>query len=490
MSAVLPYLLLGAPLAAAIWIPFTGRRPNLREAGSLVAAFVMAALGITIAATVAGGDNVEAVVAPLVPGAPLHLRADALGAFFAAMASGLWALTTIYSIGYMRGAGEKHQTRYYFWFAICLFAVGGLALSANLATFFLFYELLTIATYPLVVHKGNDEALAAGRQYLTYALTAGLLLLVGIIWTYGLAGHLDLVPGGILPHDAGRGTLWTLFALFALGVAVKAGVMPLHSWLPSAMVAPTPVSALLHAVAVVKAGVFGVARVVGWVFGPELLGDIGAGEVLAWFAAVTILVSSLIALVQDNLKRRLAFSTVGQLSYCVLGLALLTPSALTGGMFHILGHGLMKITLFFCAGAIYVTTHKKYVSQLDGIGRQMPFTMGAFAVAAVGLAGFPPLIGFTGKWWIMQGCIESGQPVFAVILAISGVLNIAYLFPIVLRAFLRSSDDHPALREASLPLLLPLLVTAGLSLVLGVAPDAIGHFASLVGEAVSEVSAP
>lgn len=488
MSEALPLLLLGAPLAGAAWIVATGKRPNLREAGSLGAALAMAVFAALIATRVADGGEVEAVLFPLVPGASLHLSADGLGAFFAMMASGLWAITTLYSIGYMRGAKEQHQTRYYFWFAICLFAVGGLSLSANLPTFFLFYELLTIATYPLVVHKQSPEAIRAGRQYLAYAITAGLLLLVAIIWTQQLTGTYDLRAGGMFPDDAPVASLWILFALFTAGVAVKAGVMPLHSWLPSAMVAPTPVSALLHAVAVVKAGVFGVARVVGWIFGPETLGDLGAGTVLAWFAAVTILVSSLIALLQDNLKRRLAFSTIGQLSYCVLGLALLTPAAMTGGMFHMLGHGLMKITLFFCAGAIYVTTKKQRVSQLDGIGRQMPLTMIAFGVAAIGLAGFPPLVGFVGKWFILEGTIDSGQLLFSAILIVSGVLNIAYLFPIVLRAFFRTSPDHPRRAEARPALLIPLLITATLAVVVGLFPDTPIAFLSLVSDAAAEVS--
>jgi len=487
MNAWLPLLLLFAPLAGALWIVAAAKRPNLREAGSLVSAAVMAVAGALIVLRTADGDPVGVTLLPLVPGAPLELRADGLGAFFAMMASCLWLLTTLYSIGYMRGAKEKAQTRYYFWFAVCLMSVAGLSLSANLPTFFVFYELLTIATYPLVVHKQNAEAIAAGRQYLAYALTAGLVLLVAILWTHALGGSLDLQAGGVLPGDVPPSVISALFILFIAGVSVKAGVMPLHSWLPSAMVAPTPVSALLHAVAVVKAGVFGVARVIGWVFGPEVLGDHGGATVLAWFAAVTILVSSLIALLQDNLKRRLAFSTVGQLSYCVLGLALLTPDSMAGGMFHMLGHGLMKITLFFCAGAIYVTTKKTNVSQLDGIGRQMPFTMIAFAIAAIGLAGFPPLVGFTGKWLILQGTIETGQLAFAAILIISGVLNIAYLFPIVLRAFFRESPDHPRLSDARPALLAPLLITATLALVVGLFPDAPFQLLALVRHSAGEV---
>ncbi|MGM0574885.1 MAG: proton-conducting transporter membrane subunit [Myxococcota bacterium] len=488
MNALLPLLLLAAPLAGALWIVAFARRPNLREAGSLLAAGVMAVVAGLIVTRVAAGDSVEVVLLDLVPGAPLHLRADGLGAFFAFMASGLWAITTVYSIGYMRGAREHAQTRYYFWFAVCLLAVAGLTLSANLVTFFVFYELLTVATYPLVVHKQSAEAIRAGRKYLAYALTAGLLLLAAIIWTHELAGEFALRPGGILPPDIPRGSLWALFGLFIGGVAVKAGVMPLHSWLPSAMVAPTPVSALLHAVAVVKAGVFGVARVVGWVFGPTLLADLGGAEVLAWFAASTIVLSSLIALLQDNLKRRLAFSTIGQLSYCVLGLALLTPEAMAGGMFHMLGHGLMKITLFFCAGAIYVTTKKTRVSQLDGIGRQMPYTMIAFGVAAVGLAGFPPLVGFTAKWFLLEGTTATGHTAFSVALVLSGVLNIAYLFPIVLRAFFRSSPDHAERADARPALLAPLLVTAALTIVIGLAPDALLPLWSLVAEAAAEVT--
>jgi multicomponent Na+:H+ antiporter subunit D len=483
MNVWLPLALLGAPLAAAFWVLLMRRRANAREAGSIVAALAMTLFAALIGDLVLRGEPVEVVIAPLVPGAALHLRADRLGALFAGMASGLWFLTTIYSIGYMRGLGEHAQTRYYFWFSICLLATGGLALSANLVTFFLFYELLTLATYPLVIHSGTEKAISAGRMYLAYTLGAGLMLLVGILWVGVAAGDLELRPGGVLPATMSRGDLSAIFALLVVGVAVKAAIMPLHSWLPAAMVAPTPVSALLHAVAVVKAGVFGVARVVGWVFGPERAADIGAAEVLAWAAAVTILVSSAIALLQDDLKRRLAFSTVGQLSYCVLGFALLTPSGHAGGAFHMLAHGLMKITLFFCVGAIYVTTHKTRVSQLDGIGRQMPVTMAAFAVGALGLAGFPPVAGFTSKWLLLKGTAEAGQLAFAVILSISSVLNIAYFMPIIVRAYLRPSPDHPRLLEARPALLVPLVVTAALSLLVGLDPEQPARVVAVIASA-------
>ncbi len=486
MSA-LPIALCAAPLAAVAWIAAFRHRPNLREAGSLIAAAAMTAIAGLIAARVSAGITVEVELFPLVAGATLHLRADGLGAVFAVMASGLWLVTTVYSIGYMRARNERAQTRYYASFAVCLFAVAGLSMAANLPTLFVFYELVTLATYPLVVHAQTPAAIAAGRTYLTYALSAGLLLLVAILWTHSLTGSYELCAGGVIPASVGPGTIAALFGLYIVGVGVKAGVMPLHAWLPAAMVAPTPVSALLHAVAVVNAGVFGVARVIGWVFGPDALAAAGAADVLAWFAAATIVVSSLIALAQDNLKRRLAYSTIGQLSYCVLGFALLTPDGAIGGGFHMLGHGLMKITLFFCAGAIYVTTGKQRVSQLDGIGRQMPLTMIAFTVAAIGLSGFPPIAGFVGKWYLLQGTAATGDLVFAGALVISGVLNAAYLLPISIRAFLCTSPDHPRRADARPALLVPLVVTASLSVVVGVAPDAAAHALTLVTNAVAEV---
>jgi multicomponent Na+:H+ antiporter subunit D len=405
---------------------------------------------------------------------------------FAALASGLWLLTTVYSIGYVRALDEPRQTRYFACFALCLFATVGLALAGNLLTFFAFFEILTVAAYPLVVHKGTEEAARAGRIYLLYTLTGGTALLGAVVWTSALAGTLEFRPGGILPADTAPAALWGLFALFVVGCGVKAAIVPLHTWLPLAMIAPTPVSALLHAVAVVKAGVFGVVRIVGFVFGPELLGNMGAAGVLAGLALTTILLASLAAAAQDNLKRLLAFSTISQLSYVVLGVALGTQTGFAGGVIHIASHALLKITLFFCAGAIYVTAHVERVSDMAGLGRRMPWTMGAFAAAAFMLAGMPPGAGFVSKWRLIEGAVQGGAWVAVLVLLAGVVLNVAYFTPVIVRAF--AGPAAPGTAEAPASLLVPLLLTAAGGLLLGLVPDGVLPVLPLALEIARSVS--
>ena len=479
-SAV-PLLAVLVSLVAAGLIVASGRRPALRETWTLAAAALKFALVLGLVPGALAGRAAEATLFDVSPGIALALRADPLGVFFALVASGLWVVTSVYSIGYVRAGGEANQTRYFASFAVCLSATIGVAFSANLLTFLIFYEILSLATYPLVIHKETPEALAAGRKYLAYALTAGGLLLVATAWTWQAAGTLEFRPGGILAGSgAGPGTIRAIFLLALAGVGVKAGIMPLHGWLPSAMVAPTPVSALLHAVAVVKSGVFGVVRLVGFVFGPELMGSLGLATVLAVFAGATVVLASLLALRQDNLKRRLAYSTVGHLSYIILGVALLSPSGLGGALLHLANHATMKITLFFCAGAIYVSLHKKNISELDGVGRDMPWTMGAFAVGALGLAGVPPVNGFVSKYLLCVGTLEAGEIAALVVLLLSGLLNAAYFFPIVHRAFFRPSRDSARGREAPASMVIPIVVVAVLSVGLGLFPNLFFDLATAV----------
>ncbi|TSA47139.1 MAG: monovalent cation/H+ antiporter subunit D family protein, partial [Deltaproteobacteria bacterium] len=369
------------------------------------------------------------------------------------------------------------QTRYFASFAVCLSATIGIAFAANLLTFVFFYEILTIATYPLVIHKETKVAIAAGRKYLVYTLTAGVLLIAATAWTYRIAGTLDFRAGGLFGNASfSPSAITVLFVLFLGGVGVKAAIMPLHSWLPAAMAAPTPVSALLHAVAVVKSGVFGVVRIVGFVFGPELMRQFGLNIFLATVAGVTIILASLLAFRQDNLKHRLAYSTVGHLSYIVLGAALLSPASLIGGLLHIANHATMKITLFFCAGAIYVRHHKEKISELDGIGKVMPWTMGAFTVGAIGLAGIPPINGFVSKWQLGLGALQADEILPLAVLVLSGLLNAGYFAPIIYRAFLKKPAvpfDHG---EASPAMVIPIVITALFSLLLGLDPDLFFHF--------------
>lgn len=479
-------------LIAAGLILVSDKYPNLREGWTLLAALGKAIIVFSMIPNVLAGQILEIAPINIAHGISLHLRVDPAGMVFAALASALWVLTSLYSIGYMRGNQEKHQTGYFAAFALALSTTMGIAFAGNLLTFFIFYELLTISTYPLVAHKRDKEAINAGRKYLAYTLIAGQLFLVSIIWTQSLAGTGEFKPGGFLTADmASTGALQLLFFLMVIGSAVKAGVMPLHGWLPSAMVAPTPVSALLHAVAVVKAGAFGVLRVVGYVFGPGLLANLGVAEILAWIAAFTIIASSLVALRQDNLKRRLAFSTIGQLSYVVLGVSLLSPLGILGGIFHIVAHACMKIVLFFCAGAIYVKTHKSNVSEMVGIGRQMPFTIGAFAIGSLGIVGLPLIVGFISKWNIALGALQSGKGLYIAVLIASALLATSYLIPVVYMAFFKKNDEFAEYGEASSLMLVPIITIAVFSLILGIFPNFGAHFydlATMAAKSIADVS--
>jgi len=480
VESPLPLLAVTLSAFAAMAILRLDRQPNLREATTLVAALATLAVVAALLPGAAAGRPLQTTLLVLLPGVPLQFRADAFGVVFAAVAATIWLVTSVYSIGYMRALEEHAQTRYYASFALAVSSALGVALAANLLTLYLCYEILTFATYPLVLHKESEAAILGGRKYLAYTLGAGVLLLAAMVGIYWLTGTLDLRAGGLAGlRGQPRWLLQALFWAAIAGFGVKAALLPLHGWLPTAMIAPTPVSALLHAVAVVKSGVFGIVRIVVFVFGAALLRDLGAATWLAYLAAATILFGSLIALSQDNLKRRLAFSTISQLSYIVLGAALLSASGLLGAVLHLVSHALLKITLFFCAGAIYVTTGRDRVSQLAGIGRQMPLTMGAFAVGALGLAGVPPLNGFTSKWYLCLGSFEAAQPWLAAVLVASGLLNVAYLWPIVYTAFFDAPDGDEQHGEARLPLLLPLVLTALASLVLGIWPDTGPHLWSL-----------
>jgi multicomponent Na+:H+ antiporter subunit D len=465
-----------APFVAAILILLAPKR--LAEVWGLVAAAIATMACVTLLPGARAGAVEQLHLLTLMPGMELVFRADALGLTFALLASGLWIITGVYSGGYARADNLKHRPRFFAAFASSVGAALGVAFAGNLLTFFIFYEMLTLSTYPLVVHKESEKAYAAGRRYLLFALGSGLAMLTAIAWTWQIAGTLDFVPGGFLAGLVSGPQLAVLFALFVIGVSVKAGVMPLHAWLPAAMVAPTPVSALLHAVAVVKAGVFGVMRVLGFVFGPEALANFGGDEVLAAFAAATIVIGSLIALRQDNLKRRLAYSTVVHLSYIVLGAALVTPYGLVGSAMHMVNHGLAKITLFFCAGAIYATTHRENISDMVGLGRQMPWTFGAFTIGSLALVGIPGLSGFVGKFFLARGAIQGDDVIALAIMLGASLLTASYLLPIVRIAFFpgmapegKAYPSHRA--EASKAMLVPLLITATLVIVFGVLPAVI-----------------
>ena len=467
-----PLLAILVSLVAVIPIMLSSAKPNLREFWTILAALVKFGLVLTLLPGALEGNSVELHLVDLAPGLPLALKADPFGVFFAVIASGLWIFTSFYSIGYVRGAGEHKQTRYFASFAVCLSATIGIAFSANLLTFILFYEMLTVATYPLVIHNEKKEAINAGRKYLAFTLTAGLLLVAASALVYHYTGTIDFVPGGVfgdiaLPHTA----MLLMFILFLGAVGVKAGIMPIHGWLPAAMAAPTPVSALLHAVAVVKSGVFAVTRVVGYIFGVDIMDAYSLNDILIVLSGATIILASLIAFAQDNLKRRLAYSTVGHLSYIVLGVALLTPMGMQGGIMHIAAHATMKITLFFCAGAIYVNLHRTEISNLNGIAKVMPWTMGAFVIGSMGLAGVPPINGFFSKWYLALGSLEGDMIIPVIILVVSGLLNVGYFFPIIYRAYFKPGEGLEKYGEASPLMVVPIVITAALSVLFGLFPN-------------------
>jgi len=454
-----PLLAVLVSFVAAFFIVASYRSPNVREGWTIAAALAKFGIVASMLPAVLDGAVFEWSLGAFLPGGiEFVLRADALGMLFAFLASGLWIITSFYSIGYMRGNDETNQTRYFAAFAVSLSATMGIAFAGNLVTIFVFYELLSIATYPLVAHDETDEARSAGRKYLAYTMFGGgVFVLAGTALVYLIAGNVSFTAGGIEElATADPGLAMLAFFLLAIGFGVKAGIMPLHQWLPEAMVAPTPVSGLLHAVAVVKSGAFGVSRVVLDVFGPELVFDLSlplgfsAGLVLSTIGAITLTAASFIALRKDHLKQRLAYSTVSQLSYIILGLGLFGWYGLVGALLHIPAHAFMKLTLFFCAGNIHVSTHTDYISEMAGIGKRMPLTMGAFTVASLGMAGIPLLAGFVSKYYMLIGGIRMGMELTPIAyylvgaLLLSGVLNIAYFWPVIYTAFFEAEDAHDA----------------------------------------------
>jgi len=475
--SVIPVLAVLVAALGAVLIACTGqRRANLREFWSVAAGVAMFALIASMIPEVLAGRKPECILFRILPGIELAFRVDAFGLLFAAGASFLWILTSFYSVGYLRCLAEHAQTRYFSCFALALSATIGVAFSANLFTLFLFYEALTLATYPLVGHKETPEARAGARKYVIYLLgTAKVFLIAGIILIYNVAGTLEFRSGGILSAAQIREQpllLLMIFALFLFGFA-KNALMPLHSWLPAAMVAPTPVSALLHAVAVVKTGVFSTVRVFLFVFGLEAMREIGADQLALLAASVTILVGSLLALGQDNLKARLAFSTVSQLSYIILGAALLNPSGVLGGIAHITNHAVSKITLFFCAGSIYVSTHKTEISQLSGLGRRMPWTMAAFAFSSLSVVGIPLTSGFVSKWYLALGTVDRNSLTLLGVLLVSSLLSAAYLGQILYKAYFEFETESPAHKEVrEVPwIVAPLVISAAASVLLGLYPS-------------------
>ena len=484
------------PLIIAAGIAAMGWSPNLREGVTFSGAGLLFLVIILLTMHVAGGERPELNLGQAAPGLSLAFKLEPLGMLFAFVASGLWIVNSFYSVGYMRGNRERNQTRFYICFAIAIFGAMGVAMSANLFTMFIFYEVLTLSTYPLVAHKGDAAAKRGGRIYLLTLMGTSIgLLLPAVMWTWVLAGqNLDFVPGGLLANvDISPAVASTLLILFAFGVG-KAALMPVHFWLPNAMVAPTPVSALLHAVAVVKAGVFTIMKIAIFIFGPDLLEATPAREFVLWVACFTMVVGSLIAMTKDNLKARLAYSTIAQLSYVVAGAMLADPAGWLGGSLQIAAHAVGKMTLFMCAGAIYVATGLTNISDMKGLGRKMPLVFIAFLIGSMSIIGLPPFAGAWPKYELMQGAIDHGNIYLSIVLIASSLLNIAYLLPIPLLALMPppgTKEPKPFKRPdgAPMPTVVAPLITATLCVILFFAVGPLSKFlAPTVGDRVEYIA--
>ena len=489
--SIKPLLAVLAALTGSILVMLSKRWPNVRETFSFIAAVVMFSIIASMVTTVAPaplglGTTLVYPLFKILPGLSVTFRVDAFSMVFAFVASFLWIITVFYSAGYMRGLQEHAQTRFNACFALALFGAIGVAFSDNLFTMYLFYEIVSICTYPLVAHHQDEESYEGAKKYIVYlTTTAKGLLLPAMILIYVLTGSLDFADNirtGIFPADV-NATLVTVLYIFCLLGFAKNGVMPVHNWLPSAMVAPTPVSALLHAVAVVKVGVFSTTRTMLYVFGTDLMGALNLGIPTAYFVSFTILIASIIALSKDNLKARLAYSTVSQLSYIILGAALLTDAAVQGGLVHIANHAFSKITLFFCAGAIYVASHKKSISEMSGLGRTMPFTFAAFAIASLSMIGAPPVAGFVTKWYLLTGSMDASQMGIVIVLLASTLLNVGYFAPVSFKAFFGKrpeGETFEGVKEAPLAMVIPIMIAAVISVVIGIYPDFIMNFVKAV----------
>ena len=457
------WLAMAIPFVGAIPIALTGSKPDVRETITLVTAGLLFLVVMTLVPDVLAGARPEVTLIEPLSGLPIYLKVEPLGMIFGAVASFLWIVNSIYSIGYMRGHNEQNQTRFYVCFAIALGSTIGVAFAGNMFTLFIFYEVLTLSTYPLVTHKGDRKAVMGGRTYLGILLCTSIgLQMLAVIWTWTATGTLDFTPGGILAGKVEGPEVGILLFLYMYGIG-KAALMPVHRWLPAAMVAPTPVSALLHAVAVVKAGVFSVVKVVVYIFGLDFLNTAENTSWLLYVAAATILIGSVIALRQDNLKRRLAYSTVSQLSYIVLGAMLATSWGIVGSGLHLAMHAFGKITLFFCAGAIMVASHKTEISQMRGIGRTMPLTTFGFLIGSLSIIGLPPFGGMWGKWFLLLGSFDAGQLAMVAVLILGTILNIMYLLPIPFHGFFsKPAGEHQVegIREAPIPCLIAISVTS------------------------------
>ena len=438
------------PLIAPFLIYIFKSNQNIRDSIGVIGSLISFYATINITTELMNGSRPELFLFNIFNDLSLSFKVTPLGAVFGLLCSGLWILAAIYSIGYMRGNNEKNQTRFYIFYSLSIFGALCVAWSSNLLVLFIFYEFLTFATYPLVVHKETEDSIKASRLYLGILVGSSLMLfLPAIIWVWYSVGTLNFTDGGILQNSFNPSNAPILLFLFVFGIG-KAALMPLHWWLPAAMVAPTPVSALLHAVAVVKAGVFSILMVICYIFGPEFMNSSGSGTFLIWASTITLFLSSVIAITKNDIKARLAYSTVSQLSYIILGGAIATNYSLIASVSNIMMHGVGKITLFFCAGAIYVSTKITKISDLNGLGHKMPLTFFAFSIGALSIIGIPPFGGSWSKFYLLLGAAQSELTIIIIILAISTLLNTYYLLDPVFRAFFM--DKNESIKSTNHPL--------------------------------------
>ncbi|WP_125152393.1 complex I subunit 5 family protein [Clostridium rectalis] len=413
----------------------------------------------------------------------IYFKVDKISILFSVLVSILWFFTSIYSMEYMKHEGK--EKKFFIYFIITLGITLGIAFSGNLITLYFFYEFLTLATFPLVIHSGSKEALASGKKYLIYSFTGATFILFGMILLFSVTNNLNFIPGGILKGLDNYNSMYSIsYILMFIGFGVKAALVPFHSWLPNAMVAPTPVSALLHAVAVVKSGVFSLIRITFYVFGTEAVKEVNGTKYLIVFVIISILMGSFLALHQENLKKRLAYSTISQLGYILLGILLLNKDSFIGGMMHLINHAVIKITLFFCVGAIMYTTHKTEINEIKGIGKQMPIIMWCFTISAISLIGIPPTNGFVSKWFLAQGGLTEGKAAFPAILLLSALLTAMYLLPVVTAAFFKKGDDKVVVlkKEAPKKMLIPIISITVITVILGLFPNPILAFVSKIAE--------
>ena len=469
--AIIMFVVLFPIIMTVILMSVGGRSDKLRNALAVATSAITFLLVLSLYPFVMSGEVIQHTLFEMLPNLEISLRLDVLSFSLAAIASFIWFLCTIYSLSYM--ATEHGGSRYY---PVLIFTLGsclGIFLAGDLFTLFVFFELMSLIAYILVVHEETETALKAGYKYLVMTIIGGLALFFGIILVFEIGGTVSLGINEIIGEASWLALL--AFICFLIGFGMKAGMFPLHVWLPDAHpVAPSPASALLSGV-MLKTGAYGLFRVIFNVFSVELMQSSGWDIVLGVLAIITILLGSAVALTQNDIKRRLAYSSIGMMGYVLLGLSILNDNAITGTVFHIFSHAIMKSCLFLAAGSIIWKTGKRKISDMGGVGRQMPFTMGCFSIAALAMIGIPPLNGFLSKWTLGLGALDANLTFYAFVLMVSSLLNALYYLPIIVPAFFEivgegSHDLKFHIQDSPPSMLAPLVILALCTIIFGLMP--------------------